>query len=138
MRVYHGIRTGEGCLVTVDGVPLPVRSDLSGATAPFDWGYVGNGQLSLALLSHLLGDGREARALSEAFERGVVARLPHDAWTLTDADLTAALRALAGAPATKSRPAETSGGAGREAFGDMPVDTSHLAPPPGQPGTTPG
>jgi hypothetical protein len=36
MRVYHGIRTGEGCHVTVDGVPLPVRSDLSGATAPFD------------------------------------------------------------------------------------------------------
>ena len=83
-------------------------------------------------------DGREARALSEAFERGVVARLPHDAWTLTDADLTAALRALAGAPVTTSRPAERSDSAGREAFGDMPVDTSHLAPPPGQPGTTPG
>ena len=143
MRVYHGERTFEGCRVTVDGVPLPPRSDLSGAAAPFDWGYVGNGQLSLALLAHLLGDAREARAMHEAFERGVVARLPHDAWTLTEADLSAALAALPGAapegaPGTAPPPPGPPGGTARVAFGDMPVETAHLDPPQDQSGTTRG
>ncbi len=52
MRTYRGKRTDVGCEVTVDGKPLPMRSDLSGnATTPYDWGYVGAGQLSLALLA---------------------------------------------------------------------------------------
>ena len=42
MKVYHGERTREGCRVTVDGVPLRVCSDLSGAIAPFDWGSHGD------------------------------------------------------------------------------------------------
>src|SRR5215207_674530 len=99
MRVYRGERTREGCHVTVDGAPLRVRSDLSGGSAAFDWGYVGNGQLSLALLADLLGDGQKAKALCEVFEREVVAGLPHDAWTATDDDFAAALHPLAGADA---------------------------------------
>ena len=133
MKVYHGERTREGCRVTVDGVPLRVCSDLSGAIAPFDWGYVGNGQLSLALLSDLLGDGQRAQALCKSFDREVVAELPRDAWTVTEAELAAALSRLAHGDGFV-RAAETSdrtGGAdddgGRAAFGDMPVETGGLA-----------
>jgi hypothetical protein len=128
MSVYRGERTDEGCVVTVDRVPLPARSDLSGATAPFDWGYVGNGQLSLALLAHLLGDGQKAKALCAAFERAVVASLPHDGWTATDDQLAAAVRALAGTDAAAAAEAAGDSGnpsadAGSQAFGDMPVRT---------------
>jgi hypothetical protein len=132
MSVYRGERTDEGCQVTVDREPLPARSDLSGATAPFDWGYVGNGQLSLALLAHLLGDGQKAKSLCAAFERAVVARLPHDHWAITDDQLAAAVRALEAADGPPA--AEAAGGPGPAAsadprfpaFGDMPVDTSTL------------
>jgi hypothetical protein len=129
MSVYRGERTDEGCVVTVDRVPLPPRSDLSGATAPFDWGYVGNGQLSLALLAHLLGDGQQAKSLCAAFEREVVARLPYEGWTATDAQLAAAVRALSGRDAAA---AEAAGAGPDEAFGDMPVqtDSSVLGPRP--------
>jgi len=52
MKIYHGERTARGCEVTVDGRPLQMRSDLTGnATTAFDWGYIGTGQLSVALLS---------------------------------------------------------------------------------------
>src|SRR5215210_6014964 len=82
----------------VDGKPLRMRSDLSGnATTAFDWGYAGSGQLSLALLSDLLGDDRRAEALAPEFEQEVIASLPHDSWTLTDRDLAAAVAPLAGA-----------------------------------------
>ena len=98
MTTYHGKRTQAGCEVTVDGEPLRMRSDLSGnATTAFDWGYVGAGQLSLALLSHLLDDDRRAQAAAPAFEAAVVANLPHDAWTLTGVQLAAALAATEGA-----------------------------------------
>ena len=136
MSVYHGERTDEGCQVTVDREPLPPRSDLSGATAPFDWGYVGNGQLSLALLAHLLGDGQKAKALCPAFERAVVARLPHDHWSVTDRQLAAAVRAIERAgPPPASDPADGPGAPAAadpaiQAFGDMPVDTSTLDEPP--------
>lgn len=136
MRVYHGERTDDGCKVTVDGLPLPVRSDLSGAVAAFDWGYVGNGQLSLALLSDLLGDGQKAKSLFKVFERGVLADLPHDSWTVSDDDFAAALARVAGA----TGPADSSGipshesdlrevTSGSVAFGDMPFQTGHLVTP---------
>ena len=125
MRVYHGERTDRGCKVTVDGVPLRVRSDLSGAAAAFDWGYVGNGQLSLALLSDLLGDERKVKDLCKAFEREVVAALPRDAWTVTDAELAAAVRTLAGGPPQTTPdpgpPPAPGGGRARVGFGDMPM-----------------
>jgi len=128
MKIYHGERTGEGCRVTVDGVPLRVRSDLSGAAAPFDWGYVGNGQLSLALLSDLLGDGQKAKALFEAFERRVVAELPRDAWTVTEVEFAVALEALAGADETAGAAGAASADVGQLGFGDMPVQTGSLVP----------
>ena len=125
MRVYHGERTDQGCKVTVDGVPLRVRSDLSGAAAAFDWGYVGNGQLSLALLSDLLGDEPRVKALCKAFEREVVAALPRDSWTVTDAELAALVSTLAGGPPQTTAgpdPAAAPGeGRARVGFGDMPM-----------------
>jgi hypothetical protein len=95
MKTYHGERTDRGCEVTVDGRPLGLRSDLSGnATTAFDWGYVGSGQLSLALLSDFLGDDRRAERLAAGFEESVIAHLPQGSWTLTGPDLTAAIEPL--------------------------------------------
>jgi hypothetical protein len=128
MKTYQGKRTATGCGVTVDGRPLRMRSDLSGnATTAFDWGYVGTGQLSLALLAEFLGDDRRAEALAPAFEKHVVAYLPHDSWTLTDRELAAAVAPLA-AEVDTVRIGD--GGVGA-AFGDMPVDTAGLEHPGG-------
>ncbi len=78
MRTYRGKRTDAGCEVTVDGEPLPMRSDLSETPRPrMTGGYVGAGQLSLALLANLTGDDRRAQAVAAAFEQAVVANLPH-------------------------------------------------------------
>ena len=121
MKTYHGERTDHGCVVTVDGSPLRMRSDLSGnATTPFDWGYIGSGQLSLALLSDLLGDDQKAKAMSEAFEEHVISGLPRDSWTRTDYALATALAPLVGVNGARADDIEAEGGAGA-AFGDMPV-----------------
>ena len=65
MKTYHGQRTARGCDVTVDGKPLSLRSNLSGnATTQFDWGYIGAGQLSLAILSDFFGSDAKAKAMS--------------------------------------------------------------------------
>jgi hypothetical protein len=126
MKTYHGQRTARGCEVTVDGRPLPMRSDLSGnATPPFDWGYVGTGQLSLALLSDLLGNDQKAKAMSEVFEAKVVAELPLNSWTMTEHALATALAPLVGvegARADDGQPVVTGG----VTFGDMPVNESDL------------
>ena len=126
MKSYHGERTARGCEVTVDGDPLGVRSDLSGnATTAFDWGYVGTGQLSLALLSDLFGNDTKAKAMSEAFEREVVANLPHDGWTMSEDDFAAALAPLVGVDGARAVDGEADGTAGA-AFGDMPVESGDL------------
>ena len=125
MRTYRGERTEQGCDVTVDGRPLRLRSDLSGnATTAFDWGYVGSGQLSLALLSDFLGDDRRAEALAPGFEKTVIAQLPHDSWTLADPDIAAAIAPPTSADSDR-RESQTRKGAGA-AFGDMPVSTADL------------
>jgi len=128
MRTYHGERTEGGCRVTVDGRPLRLRSDLSGnATTAFDWGYVGSGQLSLALLSDFLGDDRRAEALVPEFEEAVIAELPHHSWTLTDSDLAAAIALLGGVDSDrKGAPVRRDDRDAAAAFGDMPVNTAHL------------
>jgi hypothetical protein len=128
MKTYHGTRTERGCEVTVDGKPLPMRSILPGnATTAFDWGYVGTGQLSVALLSDLLGNDAKAKAMCEAFENAVVATLPHDSWTMTEYALTTALAPLVGVDGARADDDEADASAGA-AFGDMPVKTSDLLP----------
>lgn len=128
MKTYHGERTEQGCEVTVDGAPLRMCSNLSGnATTPFDWGYVGTGQLSLALLSNLFGNDITAISMSEVFEREVVAYMPHERWTMTDHDLSAALAPLVGLNGARAGEAEADATAGA-AFGDMPVENGDLPP----------
>lgn len=121
MKTYHGERTETGCEVTVDGRPLAMRSDLSGnSTSAFDWGFVGGGQLSLALLSDFFGSDRKARAMCEVFEQHVIADLPKDSWTLTDYAVATALAPLVGVDGVRAADVEADGDAG-VAFGDMPV-----------------
>jgi hypothetical protein len=128
MKTYHGERTERGCEVTVDGKPLQLRSDLSGnATTAFDWGYVGTGQLSLAILSDLLGSDQKAKAMSEVFEEKVIAELPLNSWTMTEYALAAALAPLVGVDGARADDEETDATAGA-AFGDMPVKSSDLLP----------
>lgn len=116
MKTYHGVRTERGCEVTVDGHPLQRHADLSGnASSPFDWGFIGTGQLSMAILSDFLGDDPKAKAICGAFEEKVVAELPHRSWTLTGQDLANALAPLVGAVAVNRDDAAPA------AFGDMPV-----------------
>jgi hypothetical protein len=134
MKTYQGKRTDQGCVVTVDGRPLPLPSDLSGATTGFDWGYVGNGQLSLALLSDLLGDPRRAKVLYPAFERAVVAELPRDEWVATDEELAGAIVGLRDSDANANREKLPAGSTslrqeGSVGFGDMPVRTGDLIAP---------
>ena len=78
MRVYEGERGLAGALVTVDGAPLPPRTDLARFNRTgFEWGYAGPGpkQLALALLADHLGDDARAMALAEPFMLGVVTSL---------------------------------------------------------------
>src|SRR4030095_11549103 len=106
MKTYHGQRTQRGCEVTVDGKPLQMRSNLSGnATTAFDWGYVGTGQLAVALLADLLGNDAKAKALSAAFENAVVANLPHESWTMTEYALATALAPLVGVDGARANDA---------------------------------
>ena len=122
MKFYHGERTARGCEVTVNGRPLQKRSDLTGnATTPFDWGYIGSGQLSVALLSDFLGDDAKVKALVEVFEQNVVAELPMSMWTRTDQDFAAALKPLTGVKCSLD-----GGGSAGAVFGDIPVGTANL------------
>jgi hypothetical protein len=98
MKTYTGARTIDGIEVTVDGRPLDQRLDLKRFTdRGFEWTYVGPEprQLALALLADHLGDDARALACSDGFMRAVVANLDND-WTLTAADLDAALAKLGG------------------------------------------
>ena len=50
MKTYEGERTLRGTKVTVDGAPLPPRTDLhSFNTTGFEWTYAGPGPRQLAV-----------------------------------------------------------------------------------------
>jgi hypothetical protein len=126
MKTYHGERTEDGCVVTVDGRPLRMRSDLSGnASTAFDWGYIGGGQLSLALLSDFFGSDRKAIAMSDAFEQQVIAVLPVDSWTLTGRALATALEPLVGIDGARADDVETARDA-VQTFAGMPGSDAGL------------
>jgi hypothetical protein len=89
----RGIRVGPQC-ATVDERPLPMRLDLvNHSPTGFGWGYGGSGpaQLALALLADHLGDDEEALDLYQDFKWRVVPGLPAEGWTLTSADIDAAI-----------------------------------------------
>ena len=59
MKTYRGDRTIDGIAVTVDGKPLPQRTDIAKLSSDgFEWSYEGQApaQLALALLADHLGD----------------------------------------------------------------------------------
>ena len=88
MKAYEGIRTDEGCTVTVDGRPLNMRLDLRMHADRPEWGYAGSGpaQLALAILADAIGDD-EALDFHQKFKRTVVAGLERERWSLTQADI---------------------------------------------------
>lgn len=102
MKTYTGRRTEGGCAVAVSdgGGPrgLDPRFDLrTHSPDGFEWGYDGSGpaQLALALAADVLGDDEAALGVYQRLKFRVVGRLPAGGWTLTEAELTDALRSLA-------------------------------------------
>ena len=97
MKTYRGDRTIDGIAVTVDGKPLPQRTDIAKLSSDgFEWSYEGQApaQLALALLADHLGDDRRAYALHEQFMRDVVANFANE-WEMTSDDIAAAIHRVA-------------------------------------------
>jgi Family of unknown function (DUF6166) len=93
---FCGDRTIDGVKVTVDGKPLDQRLDIHRFTANgFEWSYEGPEprQLALAILAAHLGDGAQAKTLTEAFMKAIVANFCNE-WEMTSADIDAALAAI--------------------------------------------
>jgi len=103
VKIYQGIRTTQGCEVTVredDGPPRPLapRLDLRNhSPTGFSWAYAGSGpaQLSLALLADALGDDEQAQDFYQDFKFKVVGRLPHEGWILTEEQVRQKLTEIA-------------------------------------------
>jgi hypothetical protein len=98
MKHYTGRRAPTGCIVTVhqDGQeprPLNPRLDLRNhSPTGFEWSYSGSGpaQLALALAADALGDDERAQDVYQHLKSKLVARLPSDAWTLSETQIQAA------------------------------------------------
>lgn len=98
MKRYTGIRTPEGCTVTVhDGGharPLALHLSLRRHSPDgFEWGYGGSGpaQLALAVCYDVLRDRDAALHVYQAFKRDVIAGLTTDQWTMSEAEVRAAV-----------------------------------------------
>ena len=82
-KLYRGDRTIDGVIVTVDGEPLPERTDIRTLSRDgFEWSYEGDAPAQLAL------------ALYEPFMREVVANFSNE-WEMTSEDVDEAVRSLA-------------------------------------------
>ncbi len=95
-KIYRGDRTIDGISVTVDGAPLPERTDIKQISKDgFECSYEGTApaQLSLAILADHLGDPRHALELHDVFMRKVVANFSNE-WELTSEDIDEAINAL--------------------------------------------
>ena len=95
MKAYEGVRTEDGCTVTVDGRAIDMRMDLRKHADRPEWGYSGGGpaQLALAILADAVGD-EVALDLHQKFKRKVISQLPREEWTLTQADVRSMLDSL--------------------------------------------
>ena len=92
-KTYKGERTIDGLVVTVDGEPLSVHTEVKKFTDyGFEWSYEGESpqQLALAILADFTGDEEEAVRLSEPYMKQVIANLDND-WVLTAKEINAAL-----------------------------------------------
>ena len=92
---YESKRSHGQVFVTVNGQALDPRFDLHFHSPDgFEWGYGGSGpaQLALALLADCLNDDQQALTHYQDFKRMIVAGLPRDGWTLTDAEIQQAMQ----------------------------------------------
>jgi hypothetical protein len=97
MKIYHGQRTIDGLVVTVDGARLDEHYGVKRFTKyGFEWTYEGESpqQLALAILFDHLGDKDRAIRLSEPFMKAVVANFDND-WRLSADEIDTFLRANA-------------------------------------------
>jgi hypothetical protein len=97
VKIYEGKREGHAVAVTVNGRPLEPRLDLwNHSPTGFEWGYGGSGpaQLALAILADHLQDDEIAVNLHQNFKFAVVAKLGHQAWSLTTAQVDSAVKLL--------------------------------------------
>jgi hypothetical protein len=97
MKSFHGDRTIDGLVVTVDGRRLDPRFDLASFTKNnYEWGYEGAEptQLAFAILNEHLGDAARAKALAAAFMRDIVANFGNE-WELSGAEIDRVLQPLA-------------------------------------------
>ncbi len=97
MKIYRGDRTIDGVSVTVDGVPLPERTDIREISRDgFEWSYEGiaPAQLALAMLVDHFGAAGPALQNHDRFMRDVVANFGNE-WEFSSADIEAALTARA-------------------------------------------
>jgi hypothetical protein len=95
-KVYLGDRTIDGIVVTVDGEPLPDRTDTKRYSRNgFEWSYEGPepSQLAYAMLVDHLGDTVQAERLQPQFMRNVVANFQNE-WEMTTADIDRVLQGL--------------------------------------------
>jgi hypothetical protein len=86
---------GPGTIVTVNGLPLPVRFDIDPCTTGFDWGGSGAEckQLALALAVDLFGEA-DWRLHADVLLEVIVSKLKGDeSWLFTDMDVALILRA---------------------------------------------
>jgi Family of unknown function (DUF6166) len=109
MKRYHGYRqitqahdgtpTTSTCVVQVSNDtmtrrrPLRLRNDIREHSVAFEWGYGGSGpaQLALALVADCCGRKFARPAVYQRVKAKLVARLPHDGWTLTAEQVTDAV-----------------------------------------------
>jgi hypothetical protein len=110
MKVYRGYRhhqpgslsaeaVSAGCVVTVQRGqgkvrPLLPRLDIRDhSPTGFEWGYGGSGpaQLALALVADCCGRAAATPPIYQRVKLMIVSALPHDGWTLTEAQVLAAV-----------------------------------------------
>jgi hypothetical protein len=87
MKLFQGRRTAQGCLVTVNGQPLPSTFQQWRFTADgFEWGYDGTGpsQLAFAILVEHFGDEYKALKSYKIFRDQVIAEITEDEWNFED------------------------------------------------------
>ncbi len=98
MKTYHGDRTIDGIVVTVNGAALDDRRDIVDLSDDgFEWSFEGDApaQLALAILADHLGDAAEAKRLYQPFMHEIVANFANE-WTMTSDDVAQAVAALGG------------------------------------------
>lgn len=89
MKVFKGQRGPQGTLVTVDGQPLAMHTELRDFKSDgFEWGYEGSGpsQLALAILAEHRGPDDALRYFRH-FMQTIIAEIESDEWTLTSDDI---------------------------------------------------